>query len=145
MEWMKWFWIVILIPMNYIVSGQAPEGFNNLNTQQINELLQRIEAGSNIQRLIIRSQNLIFHGLELDECPQRLQHIISNDKINCSIVANKLEPQFLSVRIYKAMIKDKQLWDSIMITKNCSKLNGENLKLCQEAKIRRISQKRFQK
>ena len=110
-------------------------------TKQFHELLlssmRSTEAGANIFINVYAKHSSLLYGYDFAKCSQRLNHIILH-KRNCRGVADKLEPQLLSVQIYNSMTANYQLWKSIMMSKNCSQLSGGSLDLCEEALSGRI-------
>ena len=109
-------------------------------TKQLDELMNSIrstESGATMYRHLFARPASWFYGFDLRKCSQRLSHIILH-KMNCRGVADKLEPQLLSVQIYISMTANEQLWKSIMMSKNCSQLSGGSLDLCEEALSERI-------
>ena len=134
--------IVVVALLFWIDEGKGylAKGIQRRFTKEFDELMSSIrstESGAKLFRYIYSKHDSSLYGYDLGKCTQRLRHIIS-DKINCRGVADKLEPQLLSVQIYSSMIANEQLWKSIMMSKNCSQLSGESLYLCEEALSERI-------
>ena len=124
--------------------GEAPKGLRIRFTKEFYELISLIrstESGAKMYRNVYSKHESSLYGYNLGKCTQRLRHIIS-DKINCRGVADKLESQLLSVQIYISMTANEQLWESIMMSKNCTQLSGESLYLCEEALSDRIKEYR---
>ena len=128
--------ILVTVLLLCIEAGQGKvPGLQSMYTKEFDDLMkykQSTKARAKMYRRELLSMDYLFYGYDIDECPQRLHHIISDKKI-CKEVADKLEPELLSVHIYSSMLADEQLWDSIMRRRNCSKLNGDNLEICEKA------------
>ena len=109
-------------------------------TKQFRDLMssmQSTEAGVKMYRIVSAKPYTRLYGYESGNCSQRLSHIILH-KMNCRGLADKLEPQLLSVQIFMSMTANEKLWESIMMSKNCSQLSGGSLDLCEEALSGRI-------
>ena len=112
----------------------AAEGLLIWFTKEFIWLMRSIrftDVGSKIFRKVFAYIEFSFFGYGFEKCPQRLHHIIS-EKMNCRGVAVKLEPQLLSVQIYYSMTEDEQLWESIMMSRNCTQLSGVSFALCEK-------------
>ena len=134
--------IVVVALLFWIDEGkvEAPKGLQRRFTKEFDELMssmQSTESGAKMYRNVLAKPDFLLYGYDLGKCSQRLRHIISG-KMNCRGVAAKLESQLLSVQIYSAMMKDEQLWESILTSRNCSQLSGESLELCEVALSGRI-------
>ena len=112
-------------------NGQVPKRVHGLYTKKFDELERSVQSTAAVKKIFRKVHGAHYYTLST-KCPQRLQHIIS-DKMNCSGVAKKLEPQLLSVELFSSMTADEQLWESIMIARNCSQLSGKSLKMCELA------------
>ena len=138
--------IVVVALLFWIDEGKGylSKGLQRRLTKEFHELMSSMrstESGAKMFRYIFSKHDSSLYGYDLGKCSQRLRHIIS-DKTNCRGVADKLEPQLLSVQIYISMTANEQLWESIMMSKNCSQLSGESLYLCEEALSERINESR---
>ena len=115
--------------------GWDPKGLQNWHTVDMHNLLKSSEMrGTKIQRKVYEAR---FHRSLSQQCPRMLRHIIV-DKINCSRVAFKLEPQLRSIEVFQSMISSEELWKSIMLDRNCTELGGHSLEMCEEALSGRI-------
>ena len=120
--------------------GEVPKGLQTRFTKEFHELMSSMrstESGAKLYRIVYAKHDSSLYGYDMGKCSKRLRHIIS-DKTNCRGVADKLESQLLSVQIFISMTANEQLWESIMMSKNCSQLSGESLYLCEEALSERI-------
>ena len=114
--------------------GRVPEGLQKFATQEFEDLMRYIRStvwGAKIQRTVAKVRTFESYRQELEKCPQRLRNIIS-EKVNCRGVANKLDTQLLSLQIFQTLLSNDQVWESIILRKNCSQLRGESYKMCEE-------------
>ena len=125
--------VIVLLLCIEEISGQV--GLRNKYTKKLVGLmrsLQTTEGGAKIFRKFYSPNSFTSYGYDIKECPQRLRRIIS-DKKKCRGVSDKLEQQLLSVQIYYSINADKRLWESVMMSRNCSELSGESLEICEKA------------
>ena len=126
--------ISVVVLMLCIDEGIGQDGLRFWFTKEFLELMismQRTYVGSKIVRKVYGRNEFSTFGHDFEKCPERLLHIIS-DKVKCDVVARKLEPQLLRAQIYYSMLEDEKLWESILVSRNCSQLSGSSLALCEK-------------
>ena len=149
MKFANCFMVIELLFCAEVGIGLMPEGLQNWYTKEFEELMESRESmkstdahtsRAKIYRTIYGGRHIQVFGYEYESknCPRRLRHIISKD-MNCRGVLDKLEPQLLSVQIYRSLMADDQFWESIMMRRNCSVLSGKTLELCEEALSGKVS------
>ena len=126
--------IVWLLLSHEEALAQTPEGLRIPFTQKFIELrsyMQGTEAWARIYRRVLSAEYVYNYRLDNKECPQRLLHIIK-EKMKCTKVAEKMEPQLFSMHLWYSMMANEQLWEGIGVDHNCSRLSGEDHSMCEK-------------
>lgn len=118
---------------------EKPARVNGQYTKKFVDLLgsrsfQATEMGRRILGKVWEaSVNTSFGGLpqEYMYCPERLLHI-AKEQMNCRGVANKLEQQLNSIEIYNSVMRNKILFESLIVHQNCTKLTGKSFTICDD-------------
>ena len=129
--------LIVGLLLNHEAIAQTPEGLRIPFTQKFRELrayMQGTEAWARIYRKVSSVEYTYNFRPEDKECPQRLLHIIK-ENMKCTKVAEKLEPQLFSMHLWYAMMENEKLWEGIGINRNCSRLSGEDHKMCEKSLI----------